>query len=356
MNTLMIGDKILKLRKEKAITQEQLSNMVGVSAGAVCKWETGNSIPDITLLAPLARALGITIDELLSFTPELSEDEVRGMKQELSSGFTKSGYTIGEAKCKKLLLEYPNSIFLKLTIAELIQMYAMMYANESDEIYHSRMDYALSLLQNVVDSKETKYISQGLFAIAGIHMILENYNKSETVIKQLLENHVDPLPFYAIILQKQGKNDEAKLLCEQILLSRLSHCTSMLTNMSKISIEEKNQEYAFFYLETIQKLEKIFGIGLHSSEYQLCKLFIKTKQLEPAAKIFKTYIEGLLSTDFDYHNNQYFKDVKLEIDRAGQISARKNMYQSHIIDPLFKEMSGLQDYEDAIKMLKNNLD
>lgn len=41
MKNLNIGDTILRCRKEKGITQEQLSNMVGVSAGAVCKWETG---------------------------------------------------------------------------------------------------------------------------------------------------------------------------------------------------------------------------------------------------------------------------------------------------------------------------
>ena len=67
MNSFNIGDKILKLRKENNITQEQLANMVGVTAGAVSKWENGNSTPDITLLAPLARALDTSLDVLLSF-------------------------------------------------------------------------------------------------------------------------------------------------------------------------------------------------------------------------------------------------------------------------------------------------
>ena len=50
MNRLHIGETILHLRKEKNITQEQLAIMVGVSAGAVSKWETGNSTPDISLI------------------------------------------------------------------------------------------------------------------------------------------------------------------------------------------------------------------------------------------------------------------------------------------------------------------
>ncbi len=65
MNSLNIGKNILRLRKQRHITQKQLANMIGVTAGAVSKWETENSTPDISLLAPLARALGATTDHLL---------------------------------------------------------------------------------------------------------------------------------------------------------------------------------------------------------------------------------------------------------------------------------------------------
>ncbi|WP_100489369.1 helix-turn-helix domain-containing protein [Sporolactobacillus pectinivorans] len=86
MNKLNIGKTILQLRKEKNITQEQLAIMVGVSAGAVSKWETGNSTPDISLLAPLARALNTSLDILLSFQQELLETEVVNIKQKLTQG------------------------------------------------------------------------------------------------------------------------------------------------------------------------------------------------------------------------------------------------------------------------------
>lgn len=114
MNKLNIGETILRLRKEKNITQEQLAFMVGVSAGAVSKWETGNSTPDISLLAPLARALNTSLDILLSFQQELSESEVADIKQKLIEVFLHEGYDAGEVKCQQYLKEYPNSIPLKL--------------------------------------------------------------------------------------------------------------------------------------------------------------------------------------------------------------------------------------------------
>ena len=59
------GAFVAQLRKEKGITQKELAQKVYVSDKAVSKWERGLSMPDITLLIPLAQALGITVTELL---------------------------------------------------------------------------------------------------------------------------------------------------------------------------------------------------------------------------------------------------------------------------------------------------
>ena len=63
-----LGAKIAALRKIRNMTQEQLAAQLGISAPAVSKWETGSSYPDITLLAPLARALGTNLDMIRYFT------------------------------------------------------------------------------------------------------------------------------------------------------------------------------------------------------------------------------------------------------------------------------------------------
>lgn len=63
-----LGAKIAALRKIRNMTQEQLAAQLGISAPAVSKWETGSSHPDITLLAPLARALGTNLDMIRYFT------------------------------------------------------------------------------------------------------------------------------------------------------------------------------------------------------------------------------------------------------------------------------------------------
>ena len=61
-----IGNRIAKFRKEKNMTQEELANLMGVSAQAVSKWENDASCPDISALPRLANILGVTTDELLT--------------------------------------------------------------------------------------------------------------------------------------------------------------------------------------------------------------------------------------------------------------------------------------------------
>ncbi len=63
---MTIGKRIAQLRKEKGLTQEDLSQMMEVSAQAVSKWENDQTCPDISSLPKLAKILGVTVDELLS--------------------------------------------------------------------------------------------------------------------------------------------------------------------------------------------------------------------------------------------------------------------------------------------------
>lgn len=66
MNQYVTGAVIRKLREQKSMTQAELAEILQVSDKAVSKWETGHGYPDITLLEPLATALGISVLELLS--------------------------------------------------------------------------------------------------------------------------------------------------------------------------------------------------------------------------------------------------------------------------------------------------
>jgi len=66
MNTYVTGSTIKQLREKRSMTQAELAERIGVSSKTISKWETAKGLPDISLLQPLAQALGISIIELMN--------------------------------------------------------------------------------------------------------------------------------------------------------------------------------------------------------------------------------------------------------------------------------------------------
>ena len=68
----MIGENIVSVRKIRGFSQEALAEKVGVTRQTVSKWEVGESIPDLEKAAALAEALGVSVDELISYDQKKS--------------------------------------------------------------------------------------------------------------------------------------------------------------------------------------------------------------------------------------------------------------------------------------------
>ena len=81
MNSYVTGAMIKRLREQSMLTQAQLAEKIGVSDKAVSKWETGRGLPDITLLEPVAKALGVSVFELLSGSELVNTNKSFNMKR-----------------------------------------------------------------------------------------------------------------------------------------------------------------------------------------------------------------------------------------------------------------------------------
>lgn len=61
---VMIGRVIRDLRRRDHLTQKELADRIGVTEQAVSKWETDRACPDVSLMVPLARQFGVSLDQL----------------------------------------------------------------------------------------------------------------------------------------------------------------------------------------------------------------------------------------------------------------------------------------------------
>ena len=81
MNQLNTGKFILKKRKEKNLTQEQLAERLGVSNKTISKWENGKCMPDYSVIKNLCEELEIIVAELMN-GKEVEEERVRAYDDE----------------------------------------------------------------------------------------------------------------------------------------------------------------------------------------------------------------------------------------------------------------------------------
>ena len=133
MDQIKIGKLIAKQRKEKGLTQQELGDKVGVGYRAVSKWETGQTMPDISIINELSQILGITADELL--------------KGELN----KQTKTTPKSKKKYLLLLIPLSILI-LSIVFVIKQNNKVYEYDlvSADQYDCQIEGKLTIIGNTI--------------------------------------------------------------------------------------------------------------------------------------------------------------------------------------------------------------
>lgn len=74
---LNIGENIKRLRRKKDVTQETLAEHMHVSAAAVSKWERNETLPDISMVIPLASYFNVSTDEILGLDSEKNEERIK---------------------------------------------------------------------------------------------------------------------------------------------------------------------------------------------------------------------------------------------------------------------------------------
>ena len=79
------GQRFLRLRKARGLTQEDIAKKLNIGAQAVSKWENDISSPDISLLPELASIFNVTIDELLGKETNKTEVLPEGKRKDINS-------------------------------------------------------------------------------------------------------------------------------------------------------------------------------------------------------------------------------------------------------------------------------
>ena len=120
---MKLSENIRAFRKERALTQEGLAEALGVTAGAVYKWEAGLSTPDVDLIVALADLFDTSVDVLLGYEVK---DNKEGATVARLKEYLHNKDRGGLAEAEKALLRYPNSFPVVHQSAMLYYLFGLM--------------------------------------------------------------------------------------------------------------------------------------------------------------------------------------------------------------------------------------
>ena len=144
---LKVSENIKSYRKSMGMTQEQLAESLGVTIGAVSKWENGGNVPDITTLMELANLYNISMDELLGY--DKSTKNVDAMAQLIEDLMHEHRFDEAVIEAKNALARYPHTFKI---LEKCATMYTYKYVESQDM---ADCDEAIELTNRAL-----QYISQ----------------------------------------------------------------------------------------------------------------------------------------------------------------------------------------------------
>ena len=190
-----IGNKIKLLRQKIGATQEQLGEKIGVSAQSISKWETGVTMPDITLLPILSSELGVTIDELFDLT---TDQKLQRIENRLD---------IEENLSDDVFLEYENILKIQLEESEdrrkILSLLARLYHHRAESYLRKVSKYAREAILLAPEIKDCQWLLQKSNGAVAWDWNCSNHTDVIDYYKKVIESDAviphTPLPYYDLI-------------------------------------------------------------------------------------------------------------------------------------------------------------
>lgn len=139
---LNLGENIKKYRKSAGLTQENLAEAMGVSVGAVSKWESGSTAPELTVLAALAEFFETSVDALLGYSA--GPWGVENALERIKTAMTARDWQAGRAEVAKALQKYPNHFETLYQSAEFCYLCGLVEAD------HAELERSLTLYERAI--------------------------------------------------------------------------------------------------------------------------------------------------------------------------------------------------------------
>ena len=299
---MQVGEVIRKYRKSKNMTQEEMARRLGVTAPAVNKWEHGNSLPDITLLMPIARLLGISTDELLSYQQELTTEKIGEILKRATTMLEEMPYQDAFAWAKEKLEEYPNCESLILQMAVLLDAERTIQEIPDPETYDA---YINSCYVRALQSKDEKIRKGAADSLFHFYMKKREYEKAGEYLNYFSEQDPARKDKEAQLYSETGQVEEAYKTYEHLLFSEYQRVNGIFHGMYLLALKQEDLKMAHLLVDKQVELVKCFEMGNYYEAASQLELATIEKEEDRVIALMKEMLAGVSLINSFYESPLY---------------------------------------------------
>ena len=180
---LTLSQNIRKLRKDRKMTQEQLAEVLSVTVGAVYKWESGLSVPELPLIVQMADFFDVSVDVLLGH--RMKDNSADAIEKRLME-YCRSMNPEALPEAEKALGKYPNSFQIVLGCATVYLVFGVGSRNRSqleralELLKQSRLLFSQNTDPKVSDAAICGTMATVLFLLGDTDKCLEMLKKNDS--------------------------------------------------------------------------------------------------------------------------------------------------------------------------------
>lgn len=236
---MKIAENIRNMRRERRMTQEQLAEALGVTVGAVYKWESGRSTPEISLIVEMADLFEISVDVLLGYEVRNNDRAhiVKRLRDHLRSKTADKGIT----DAQKALQKYPNHFDVVYYCAKIYHVVSM---ERRDQKLASR---ALELFQHaglLMDQNTDEEISELSIQVqmAEVYAELGKYDRAIELLKKNNPLSINSAQIGEMLAAPCNRFDEAIPYLSQALVDSIVAQVRVATGYINIYLKRAQYE------------------------------------------------------------------------------------------------------------------
>lgn len=343
MNDLQLSQNITRLRREKKVTQEQLACHIGVTKGAVSKWENGSTLPDLATLPLLASYFDVSVDALLGYTPQLSSEEIRAHYLDFAKAFSQRPFEDVFAEIQELAKTYYSCYPLLFQMAALLLNHFTLADAEAQPQVLAYMDELLSRVRAETTDRDLAADARVLQAMVW----LQQGRYDETV--QALEAAVDParMAGYAnsVLISAylmQGKVAEADRQAQLGMYKSLIELIGRATHFVMIHATEREA-----FQQTVARIEAVIAAydltALHPNSvaqfyYQAAMVALAQNDKAETLRLLEGFVRAMAALyepdGFRLHGDAYFTaldSVVAELDLGESAPRDRDMVRRDVL-------------------------